>query len=357
MFAEVKHPETLTPDEIDSYLLQGWFRMGPTIFTTNFLSFKDTLYGAIWLRVNLETYKGERAQTRLFKLNHSLRTEIKKAEITEEKEKLFAVYKASVTFEASASVRHLLLGKSQTCAYDTYEVNVYDDQKLIACGYFDLGSTSAMGISCFYDPAYKKHSLGKYLIYQKMAYCQKVGLKFFYPGYFVPGYSYFDYKLTMGKDSLEYLQLETQQWHPIKIFSAELAPLAVMRSKLTSLQERLISQGVSSVLMRYEFFDANLIPDLAGANLFDFPLFLFIPGSLQEPVNQFVIYDVMDQQYHLVRCRGIWKTNSGISSDATYSSYVLKVEDNLFSAPGMEMIAALIAIEKKQLLPKTGSRS
>ena len=82
-----------------------------------------------------------------------------------------------------------------------------------------------------------------------------------------------------------------------------------------------------------------------------------MPGSLQEPVNQFIIYDVMDQQYHLIRCRGIWKTNSGIVSDAIYSSYVLKLEDNLFSARVMEMIAALIAIEKKPLLPKTGSRS
>lgn len=357
MFAAVKHPETLTPEEIDAFLLKGWFRMGPTIFTTNFLSFKDTLYGAIWLRVNLETYKGERTQTRLFRLNNSLKTEIKKAEITEEKEKLFATYKQSVAFEASVSVRHLLLGKSERCAYDTYEVNVYDDQKLIACGYFDLGATSAMGISCFYDPAYKKHSLGKFLIYLKMAYCKKLGLKFFYPGYFVPGYTFFDYKLTMGKDSLEYLKLENQTWYPIKLFSADLAPLEVMRSKLASLQERLTDQGVSSLLMRYEFFDANLIPDLAGANLFDFPLFLFMPGSLQEPVNQFVIYDVIDQQYHLIRCRGIWKTNSGNTSDGIYSSYVLKLEDNLFSARVVEMIAALIAIEKKPLLPKTGSRS
>lgn len=357
MFAAVNHPETLTPEEIDSYLFRGWFRMGPTIFTTNFLSFKERLYGAIWLRVNLETYRGERTQTKVFRLNNSLRTEIKRATITDEKEKLFETYKLSVAFEASASVKHLLLGKSDRSAYDTYEVNIYDNEKLIACGYFDHGATSAMGISCFYDPAYKKHSLGKYLIYLKMAHCKTLGLKYFYPGYFVPGYSFFDYKLTMAKDSLEYLQLETQQWHPIKNFVNELAPLEIMRAKLLALQERLSLEGVPCTIMRYEFFDANLIPDLAGAELFDFPLFLFFPGPLQEPINQFVIYDVIDQQYHLIRCRGVWKTNSGNASDTIYSSYVLKLEDNLFSTRVMEMIAALIAIEKKQLLPKTGSRS
>ncbi len=356
MFAAVNHPETLTPEEIDSYLLQGWFRMGPTIFTTNFLSFKENLYGAIWLRVNLDTYNGEKTQTKLFRLNSSLRTETKRATITEEKEMLFEAYKKSVVFEASASVKHLLLGKSDRSAYDTYEICVYDNEKLIACGYFDLGASSAMGISCFYDPAYKKHSLGKYLIYLKMAHCKAVGFQYFYPGYFVPGYPFFDYKLTMAKDSLQYLQLETQQWHPIEAFSKELAPLETMRRKLASLQQKLREQGVTCVLMRYEFFDANLIPDLVGADLFDFPLFLFMPGSLQDPVNQFIIYDVIDQQYHLIRCRGIWKTNSGSASDATYSAYVLKLEDKLFSSSVMEMIAALIAIEKNPVSPKTGSR-
>ena len=356
MFAEVIHLETVTPEELDAYLLKGWFRMGPTIFTTNFLSFKEQLYSAIWLRVTLDTYSGDRTQSRLFKLNNIFKTEIKKATVTDEKEALFARYKQGVSFEASASLQHLLFGKSDHAAYDTYEINIRDNGKLIAVGYFDLGATSAMGISSFYNPEYKKHSLGKYLIYLKMEYCKKKGLQYFYPGYFVPGYSFFDYKLTMAKSSLEYLKVESFEWKSIKNFSKDITPLSEMHLKLAQLQQQLSANSTESKLMRYEFFDANLIPDLAGAGLFDFPLFLFMPGSLQDSVNQFVVFDVRDHQYHLIRCRGIWKTNSSSASESIYAAYVLKVEDKLFSSPAMEKVAALIAVEKKQFAPKTGSR-
>ena len=80
--------------------------------------------------------------------------------------------------------------------YNTHEINLFDGEKLIAVGYFDIGTRSAAGISSFYDPSYKKYSLGKYLIYLKMEYCQKMGFEYFYPGYFVPGYKAFDYKLS-----------------------------------------------------------------------------------------------------------------------------------------------------------------
>ncbi|MBA4056534.1 MAG: arginyl-tRNA--protein arginylyltransferase, partial [Marivirga sp.] len=53
MFAQVHSPEKLLPRELDAYLEQGWFRMGQTIFTTNFLNFKNEFYSALWLRIML----------------------------------------------------------------------------------------------------------------------------------------------------------------------------------------------------------------------------------------------------------------------------------------------------------------
>ena len=356
MFAAVDHPETLPPEELDAYLQRGWFRMGPTIFTTNFLSFKDQLYSAIWLRVLLEQYTGERKQAHLYKQNSIFRTELHQANITPEKEALFATYKKSVLFEASASLQHLLFGKSERTAFDTYEFNVYDKSKLIAVGYFDLGATAGMGITSFYDPSYKKYSLGKYLIYLKMEHCKNQGMKYFYPGYFVPGYSFFDYKLTMAKSALEYLQLETSRWYPIGTFTTSMVPVQVMHDKLAKLQDSLLLNSLPCSLMRYEFFDANLIPDLAGANLFDFPLFIFLPGSIQESTNQFIVFDILDQRYHLIRCRGIWKTNSKSASDIIYSAYVLRQEALLFSTPNIDEIVEMINTDRKQLIPKTGTK-
>ena len=176
MLAAVHSPETLSPVQLDTYLAQGWFRMGQTVFTTNFLSFKNQLYSAVWLRVYLPDFKTERTQEKLRRLNAGFRAVIQKASITPAHEALFELYKKSISFEASSSLQHLLYGKSAGDIYNTYEVNLFDNDKLIACGFFDIGAGSAAGISSFYDPAYKKYTLGKHLIYLKMSYCKELGL-------------------------------------------------------------------------------------------------------------------------------------------------------------------------------------
>lgn len=340
----------LVPEELDAYLEKGWFRMGQTIFTTNFLHFKNQLYSAVWLRVALAEFFTDKTQQRLMRLNAAFRTEIQRAAVTPVKEALFTKYKEGVSFEASSSLSHLLFGKSAHTIYDTQEINIYDDDKLIATGFFDMGKTSAAGITCFYDPAYKKFSLGKYLIYLKMDYCKKLGFQYFYPGYFVPGYSFFDYKLAIGKPALQYLQLATQQWMPISEFAQALIPIQIMREKLLALQLLLAHSKIVTRLLEYEFFDANLIPDLKGVELFDFPLFLSFLGSSEDSLNQVIVYDVRDQQFHLVKCMGAWKTNSTNSRSEVYASHILKAEQYLFSTEQPEELAGIISMVIKHYM-------
>ncbi|MEJ0055928.1 MAG: hypothetical protein WDN75_09910 [Bacteroidota bacterium] len=138
MFAQVHTPEQLAPHELDAYLERGWFRMGQTIFTTNFLHVKNEIYSTIWLRVFLNEYSAGSTQVKLFKRNAGFQTRVRPAAITTEKEDLYTVYKASVPFQASKSLEHLLFfGRSEADSiYNTYEVTVHDGDKLIACGFF-----------------------------------------------------------------------------------------------------------------------------------------------------------------------------------------------------------------------------
>src|SRR5688572_11082836 len=104
MFGQVHSPEKLSGDELDAYLEMGWFRMGQTIFTTNFLNFKNQFYSAIWLRIVLPRFSLDNTQQKLAKINAGFTTEITPAHISPEKEALFAKYKLAVPFEASASL-------------------------------------------------------------------------------------------------------------------------------------------------------------------------------------------------------------------------------------------------------------
>lgn len=334
MFAQAHTPEQLTLQELDAYLKRGWFRMGPRIFTTNFVHFKDQIYSTVWLRILLNEYEADSTQTKLFKRNTAFRTTIKPLEITEEKEELYVRYKQSLPFQPSDSIHQLLMGRiTSHSIYNTLEVNVRDGDKLIACGFFDLGETSAMGISSIYDPAYKKYSLGKYLIYTKIQYCQNLKLRYFYPGYFVPGYSFFDYKLTIGRSALEFLQLSSQQWFHIDTFSDDDIAHQVMFSKLLHVHEILAKENLKTRVVKYEFFDANLIPDLRDAELLDFPVMLFRLNAPEESTNNIIVFDVRDGHYHLLSCLPIWKPNETNPDPTFYSDYFLKAVYEMYETP------------------------
>jgi leucyl-tRNA---protein transferase len=355
MFAQVHCPEVLMPAELDTYLENGWFRMGQSIFTTNFLNFRNNYYSAIWLRIDLLKFSGDKTQQKLLKKNSRFKSVIREAIINEEKESLYARYKQTIAFETSASLRHLLYGKSNRSIFNTHEVCIYEGSRLIAVGFFDLGADSAAGITCFYDPDYKKFSLGKHLIYLKLEYCKQSGLLHFYPGYFVPGYAFFDYKLTIGRSNLEYLQLRTNQWSSIEAFTPRDIPYQVMKDRLLQMGQMLTERGFRNNLLKYEFFDANLVPELMGAELFDFPLVLFLGESNSDLPDHMVVFDVCDHVFRLVKCRAVWKTNSSSPMNDTYSSQVLKTEKEIFSSAMPEEIYNTLSSEGKYQSFRTGT--
>lgn len=336
MFAQVEHPQVLSAVDMDQYLAKGWFRLGQTIFTTNFLQFNRKFYSAIWLRVALHDFSQDRVSQKLFKRNSIFDINIQPATLTREKEKLFALYRENVSFEASTSLRHLLFGKVDYNVFHTYEVTIHDKDKLVGVGYFDLGKASAAGITSFYDPDYKKFSLGKFLIYCKILYCKEIGMEYFYPGYFVPGYAPFDYKLGIAKSALYYLDVSNEQWRRIDEFTLEASPIHVMIDKLHQLQE-LLSPGVKGVVYRYEFFDANLIPDLKGMTFFDFPVFLTSPEGNDTELKPIVVYDIRTKKYHILQCMVVWNPDETIDGrDGIFATYLLKVSNELYASGSAE---------------------
>jgi leucyl-tRNA---protein transferase len=347
MFAQVTCPENLNPADLDGYLERGWFRMGQSIFTTNFLNFKGQYYSALWLRIALDEYSGDSTERKLGKLNRRFRHSIRKASITAEKETLFLKYRENVSFEASPSLHHLLMGKSSTTIFDTYEVCLYDGNTLIAVGYFDQGRHASAGIISFYDPSYKKFSLGKYLIYLKVAHAKQTGMQFFYPGYFVPGYKLFDYKLSIGKAALYYLEFQSNSWRGIQHFREENTPLQVLQEKLKLLTDSLSETKLKGQLLYYEFFDVNIIPDLKGALLFDFPLFIGFYNIIDLSINPIVVFDLTDLEYHILKCQSVWYSNTD-NTDTLYSSSLLKVDEMVYRSPLPEDIAAFLSTQLRE---------
>jgi arginine-tRNA-protein transferase len=333
MLAQVIYPDKIEPNGLDDFLENGWFRMGQSIFTTNFLTFKNNFYSAIWLRIVLSNYCDSESQKKILKQNSSFNITIANAEITEEKEDLFTKYKNGINFEASESLHYLLYGNSNSDSiYYTKEICIYDGNKLIGVGYFDIGLDSAQGITCFYNPSYKKFSIGKYLMLLKISYCKQLGLKYFYPGYFAPGYKLFDYKLMLGKNCTQYLNLSKNKWINTAKFSDENVPLLLMRYKLFELQNKLFEYNIEDRLKNYRYFDASLIENIFAQQLLDFPTFLLIFDIDENNMIPIVVYNVSNEKYQILQCRSIWQSELTNSIVEIYSDNLLQVAEVLFES-------------------------
>lgn len=353
MFVELHYPDSLTAQELDNYLAKGWFRMGLSIFTTNFLRFHDRFYSAIWLRIDLNTFEKSKNQLKLEKLNNKFRIEVREANPSSEHEELFSKYREMMKFEPAPTVRRLLgyqENHSSLRIYDTFEINIYDAEKLIGTGFFDLGEKSAEGISCFYDPAYKKYSLGKYLMYLKINFCKENNFRFFYPGYFAPGYQLFDYKLDLARPSLEYLDFTNDKWLNFENFSPEKAPANLMSQKLRDLSNLLTIRYIKNEFKYYDFFDADMIQNLNGLGLFDYPMFIFC-FDLDEapPLLPMVIYDIRQHQFHLILCSKSYKSVFEESLPEHYNAYLLQISRFLYTGESAEEIAEVIEMYGREL--------
>jgi arginine-tRNA-protein transferase len=117
----------------------------------------------------------------------------------------------------------------------------------------------------------------------------------------------------------------------------------------------LTERGFRNNVLKYEFFDANLVPELMGADLFDFPLVLFLGESYGELPDHMVVYDVSDDVFRLLKCRVVWKTNSSSPVNDTYSSQVLKMEKEIFTNAMPEEIYNRLSSEQKYQSFRTGT--
>lgn len=208
----IYYPEYLSAEQLDAFLSKGWYRMGQGIFTINYLVKDDSIYRVYWLRYYLLKASFGKTQQKIKAINGRFTTSIQHLQITDELEALYALYKTGIDFDAADSVHYWIYMEQTRNIYNTQVIEIRDNNVLIAAGIFDLGSNSIAGIMNFYDPAYKKYSLGKYLMLLKMEYAKTLGMQWYYPGYIVYGYPKFDYKLFADKTAAELFIPELNAW-------------------------------------------------------------------------------------------------------------------------------------------------
>jgi arginyl-tRNA--protein-N-Asp/Glu arginylyltransferase len=300
LFAEKHYPDHIPPEELDRYLERGWYRMGQTIFTTHFLCFQERLYSAIWVRLHLPTHQFRKSQRKIIRRNGERFRIVyqDQSEITPEKETLFRRYRKAFKGYLGNSLQESLYDSEEHNIYHTHEVQIYDGDQLVGLSFFDLGHESAASITGIYDPDYRDFSLGYYSMLLEMAYCQEHGLTYYYPGYVVPDFERFDYKLRIG--TVEYLTLDQQSWLPYEELATEDIPINLMHQSLLDLSKKLDRREVPHKLYRYPLFEAGLF-GFWDAPYLEYPWLLQLLDTGSHYLY-FAVFNVRNHHYELLRC-------------------------------------------------------
>jgi arginine-tRNA-protein transferase len=212
---------TIKGEVLDIYLENGWYRYGNKIFTIQSFTEHEQTYEVFWLRYHASKIQYSLSTQKLIKKNKQFQFVVKRYELTEEMEALHYKYYNGVDFQTSETIFELLQDDGNN-VYETYVIEIRDKDKLISVGLFDIGSNSIAGIKNYFDPAYKKYSLGKYTMLIKHQFCVQNNISWYYPGYFAPGYKRFDYKLFLDKQATEVYIPTYKIWIPFQQFSQQI---------------------------------------------------------------------------------------------------------------------------------------
>ncbi|MEM9820390.1 MAG: arginine-tRNA-protein transferase [Bacteroidota bacterium] len=337
MFTEIHYPEKMSPDELDAYLDRAWFRMGQMIFTCRFLCFGGALYSAIWTRLDLRNYQFRKSLRKLIKRNNKqFRVLVRRAVFNDEKEMLYQDHKARFEGYIAETLKESLHGEANYNIYDTWEVCVYDKNRLVAVSFFDIGGNSLASIMGLFDPAYSKHSLGFYTMLLEIMVGHQNNKAFYYPGYVVPGYQRFDYKLRIGP--VDFYNNKNNQWEPYEQLVFDETPSEDMKHQLQQFQKVLEKAGIPNKLVLYPLYDKELY-GFERIRFVRYPLFVSCRHSRSHKNLLIVTFDLDEREYRLSLAK---KIDDALS----YLTYILfeGYEDNE---------SYLEFLEHKELLLKT----
>jgi arginine-tRNA-protein transferase len=188
------YASVVAPQQLDALLADGWRHFGTHFFRYNLGFYEREIRLVIPLRVDLTSFAFSKSQRRIVGKNQDLRTVVRPIEITAEKEALFERHKQRFKEGVPESLNDFLSFDPACVPCKAREVCVYDNEKLLAASFFDVGERAISGVYAMFEPTETGRSLGIYTMLLEIEYALANGKTFYYQGYAYEGNSFYDYK-------------------------------------------------------------------------------------------------------------------------------------------------------------------
>jgi len=185
--------EKVSPRELDQYLARGWRHFGSHFFRYNLSIHQEEVCRVFPLRINLAAYRNRKSFRKIMRKNQDFDIKIQPLRMTKEKLELFENHRVKFRDNSPQSL-YDFLSPNPEIPIRPYEICVYDQSKLIACSFLDIGSDSTSSIYGMFDLDYSDYSLGIYTMLVEIAYSQQIHKHFYYHGYCYDIQSFYDYK-------------------------------------------------------------------------------------------------------------------------------------------------------------------
>ena len=314
MHTRILRPDRVRPEEVDTRLARGWYRVGQSWMTCRFVHMNGHLRTALWTRLPLEDLtlrKSLRKQLR--KLHRDFRVEVGEVVLDDAHQAIYSRYREVARGDRPPEARHLLLGEGNVDRFDTREVRIWDGDRLAAYSWFDVGADSVQSVSGVYDPDYARHSLGFATMLVEIRWAMERDLGFHYAGYVLPGDACMDYKLRVGP--MQYLHPDTRRWAPWPPHETLDLPTDRLWTALEHAHEALALRGIEAELTDYRLFELSAYqPRLR--NCLAEPAFVRVDPPRKPAVVPLVTWDLDRELYRLVRCvRAVGKAQSTLDPE------------------------------------------
>lgn len=212
------YAESVTPEQLDMLLADGWRHFGTHFFRYNLGLYQDEIRRVLPLRVRLADMKLSKNQRRILRKNADLEVKIQPIEITDETHELFERHKQRFKTGVPRTIYDFVSLDAASGPTEGREVSVRRSDELIAASFFDAGKTSISSVYGIFEPTETSRSLGIFTMLKEIEYAAENGKEYFYPGYVYEGESFYDYKKRF--EALERFEWDGN-WVPMSSLSAD----------------------------------------------------------------------------------------------------------------------------------------
>lgn len=270
MLLKSKEAMSLSASAYDRMLASGWFRGARFMNKPDYICVEGDLFSPVHIRLELETHSTRKSHRKILSKNNKRFTcEIRPASVDADLEVLYQNQKVDFQAFIYPKLEEAILTSDNLFSFRTYCLRVFDDTRLVAASFFDIGKNSMASLLGLYDKEYSKYSLGTYTMLREIDLARHLELKYYYPGYVLDNLKIFGYKLQLGEMRFKD---PSGRWTDLSKYNREKTKSAAYKKKFQAFISWLNKKNISGEVKVYPLHYAYN-PHLEQSHFYRYPLF------------------------------------------------------------------------------------